>query len=465
MKQKSLCAMVMVWTLILCTACGGKSQNVPTESSAQQVETKQEVADASKNSAYPPGTLEIWTYGMPEYMRIYFQDYIDREDTPVEDVTVEMVNYSGESEVRQQIMLNLTAGTIDDLPTAISTFPVSMQVLVENDILKDLTPYLAQYEDKFVEGAFEQATYNGKIYGLPYVLQPKMMFYNQDIFDEYGVDPARMSTFEGYLEAGRELKEKSNGKVYLSFVDPASYTWRYWFRRGLMPQADAHIWDREGNVAFDQDEGTMKAFQYFDTLFTEDLLLNVGCFSADQYEAARQGEIATFYIESFWDSYLRSNLADMSGSWRCMPAPVFEDIGTAGAQVIGMYCIINREDNPYTDLFIDMLLDFHFNTEQRNAWSEKMLDMNLPTEHPITRELLDDPYWSEASDYYGGQSYRRMVTESFENPSPNLLVCENDSEADTIISNELEKYVAGAQDMDATIANIGKELRSQLKLE
>lgn len=175
--------------------------------------------------------LTIWSYGTPEYMRIYFQRYLDRLNT---GLTAEMASYSGEAEVRQQIMMTVNAGAMDDLPTAISTFPVSMQVLVEAGLLADITDYVTPYLDRFVEGAFDQATYNGRIYGMPYTLQPKMMFYNQDIFDQYEIDPQRMSTFEGYIEVGRELLEKSDGKVKLSYVDPGSYTWRYWFRRGLM---------------------------------------------------------------------------------------------------------------------------------------------------------------------------------------------------------------------------------------
>ena len=30
-----------------------------------------------------------------------------------------------------------------------------------------------------------------------------------------------MSTMDGYAEAGRLLKEKSGGEVYLSYIDPA----------------------------------------------------------------------------------------------------------------------------------------------------------------------------------------------------------------------------------------------------
>ena len=420
---------------------------------------------AGEAAAYPDGKMTFWTYGMPEYMKRYFDGYARREDSGAQGVEIEMVNYSGEAEVRQQVMMTLTSGSVEDLPTAISTFPVSMQVLAENGVLKDLTEYVEPYLDEFIDGAFDQATYNGRIYGIPYALQPKMLFYNNDIFEEYGIDPERMATMEGYLAVGEELKEKSNGEVYLSYVDPGDYTWRYWFRRGLMPQANGKIWSDDGaSVVFDTDPGTRLAFETFQTMFEGGMLYNAATFQPAQYEAAREGKIATFYLESFWDSYLRGNLADMSGSWRCMPAPVFEEVGTAGARAIGMYCVIDKADDPYTELFIDMMLDFNLNVEARNAWSDEMIAEDLPTEHPITKTLLEDPYWSQPSDYYGGQSYKQMVTKSYENQSPNLPVTENDAEADTIISAELEKYVAGAQDMETTIANIGTQLRQKLNM-
>ena len=63
------------------------------------------------------------------------------------------------------------------------------------------------------------------IYALPDSVRPQVLFYNKAIFDEYGIDPEMMKTMDGYIEAGRQLKEKSNGEVYLSYIDPTSKTW------------------------------------------------------------------------------------------------------------------------------------------------------------------------------------------------------------------------------------------------
>ena len=68
------------------------------------------------------------------------------------------------------------------------------------------------------------------------------------IIEKYGIDPNDMDTIEGWIDVGRKLKAASNGEVYLSYVDPGSRAWRYWGRRGLLPQAEARIWDEKGDI-------------------------------------------------------------------------------------------------------------------------------------------------------------------------------------------------------------------------
>lgn len=280
------------------------------------------VGAQTKGFKAPPGKMVIWAFGQPKFLQLQIDDYFQRNPSEVQGVTAEVVATKGEEEVRQKTMLAYASQTWDDMADVISTFPVSMQAMAEAGVLMDVTSYLAPFKDKFVAGAYDQALYKGRLWALPRSLRPQLLFYNRQILEKYGIDPKQMTTFEGYLEVGRKLKAASNGQVFLSYEDPGSRTWRYWGRRGLMPQAGARIWDDDGNVVIDKDAGALKALQYFETLHKEGLLFNSVILQPPLYQATREGKIATFYIGAFYDEFLKANDKDMAGAWRVMAPPV-----------------------------------------------------------------------------------------------------------------------------------------------
>ena len=417
---------------------------------------------AFSKDTFPAGEMELFSYGNPQYRLQYFDDFLERNSDIASGVTVKIVQTKGEADVRQKVQMSYMSGAYDELPDAISTAPVSMQALAEAGILVDMTDFVESVKDKIVDGAFDQILYNGRYYGFPRSLRPQLLFYNVEIFEKYGIDPKEMDTIEGWIEVGRKLKEASNGEVYLSYIDPGSRTWRYYGRRGLMPQANARIWDEEGNIVIDKDPGTKLALETLDTLYSEGLLFKSAIFNPPLYDATREGKIATYYIGAFWSEFLRQNLPDMEGKWRVMPAPMFTDIGTRGAPVVNIEALIKKPKMPYAEFYKKFMLDFHFNGEARNAWTTKMVEQNAPYPNPITKELLADPFWKEPSAYYGGQSFREAEGIGLQNPSENLRVTVKDAEADQIISAELEKYVAGDQTMAQAIENMGKVLESRI---
>jgi multiple sugar transport system substrate-binding protein len=419
-------------------------------------------AAAPAEGGFPPGTMTLFGYGNPQYWLQVFTNFLEDNPDVAPGVTVTMVQTEGEADARQKIQLSFTAGAYDELPTATASAPVSMKALADGGVLLDVTEYVEQFEDRFVPGTLDQLYYKGHIYCLPKDLRPQMLFYNQEIFDEYGIDPADMATMEGYIEVGRKLKEASNGEVFLSYVDPGNFTWRYYGRRGLMPQANARIWDEEGNVVIDTDPGAKLALNTLATLNDEGLLYSSNIFQPPLFEATREGKIATYYIGAFWDEFLRQNLPDMEGKWRVMNAPVFEEIGVGGAPVIGLECLINKPDSAYADLYKLIWEDYQFNPEARQKWTDQMVEQNAPYSNPIAIELLEGPFWQEPTPFYGGQSFRAAEAAGLQNPARNLVVTEKDAEADTIISAEIEAYVAGNQTMDEAIANMGRNLRERI---
>ena len=125
------------------------------------------------------------------------------------------------------------SGATDDLPDAAMLDPVTIQDLAKAGLLKDETEYLTPLIDKMVDGATTDATISGHIYALPDSVRPQVLFYNKAIFDEYGIDPEMMKTMDGYIEAGRQLKEKEQRRslliLYRSYQQDLEILGTSWF--------------------------------------------------------------------------------------------------------------------------------------------------------------------------------------------------------------------------------------------
>ena len=412
---------------------------------------------------YPAGTLTIYMNGNPQYRQQYFETWLEEHRDIAPEVEVEFVQVESNADAREKVTMTALAGATEDLPDTVFLDRLNLMNLVEADLLLDETEFLSPLGDKMVDGVVDEGIVQEKMYGLPDSVRPQLLMYNKAIFDQYGIDPEMMATMDGYIEAGRQLKEKSNGEVYLSWIGSNDMTWKCWGRRGLMPQANAKIWDDEGNVVIGQDEGTKLALGTLDTLYSEGLLMRVEMYDPAMYDATNNHQIATYYLGAYWDEFMRQNCQATAGEWRVMSAPVFEEVGTAGAPVSSYMCIVNKgEDTVYQGLLEQIWHDYTFDSASRMAWTESMEEQNAPYSNPISLEMLEDEFWKEPSDYYGGQSFREWEALTLQNGSANLIATPQDAEGDTIISAEIEKYVAGSQTMEQAIANMDANLKAKI---
>lgn len=458
--KKRIFAVLMLITLLMGVFSGCTDKSPATDTTANGTEEGE--AQSNNKKVFPAGKIVIYGYGQPQYLQQYYDAWLEKNRDIAPEVTIEIVQTEGAADTREKITMTYAAGAYDDLPDAFYIDPVNLIDMAQGDLVKDVTDIITPLKDQLVDGAANDATIANKIYALPESVRPQVLLYNEKVFEEYGIDPSRMSTIEGYIKVGRELKEKSNGEVYLSYIDPGSRTWRYYGRRGLMPQANAKIWGEDGEVVIDTDPGAKLAFETLDTMYSEGLLLKTAIFEPALYDEIREGQVATFYIGAFWDEFLRKNVAETAGNWKVMSAPVFDSVGVAGAPVSSYFAIVNKPGGEYAELIEKLWNDFHFDAQAREEWVNAMEEQNAPYANPITKELLADDFWKEPSEFYGGQSYREMEGKALENGATNLTITPQDGEADKIISVELEKYVAGDQTMDEAIKNMGNNLRNKI---
>ena len=95
--------------------------------------------------------------------------------------------------------------------------------------------------DDFIDGAKTAATVDGKVYGVPALIDNLAIIYNKDLFDAAGVDyPTADWTWDDFRAAAKALTDPA--KKQFGFAFPASAdedtVWHY----------DAMLWEAGGDI-------------------------------------------------------------------------------------------------------------------------------------------------------------------------------------------------------------------------
>ncbi len=74
-------------------------------------------------------------------------------------------------------------------------------------LLADMTDYLPTITKQIPESALDTYRVDGKLYGVPWVSKPTILYYNVELLEQAGVDPSELDEWEGFLGAVEKLKQ------------------------------------------------------------------------------------------------------------------------------------------------------------------------------------------------------------------------------------------------------------------
>jgi multiple sugar transport system substrate-binding protein len=181
----------------------------------------------------------------------YYEPLIEEFNEIYPYITVEMSESGDEADVFETIVFNL-----DDL--------------VEDGVILSLDPFIEQDESfdlsDFYEGTVELCSNEGKVWMLPTEVLMKVVYYNKDLFDVYGVP---------YPEAGWTWDDFLN--TALALRDPQADVFGYAETDGLVDSL-AFIYQHGGKVVDDMqnpsrvtldDPLTIEAMEWYARLVVE----------------------------------------------------------------------------------------------------------------------------------------------------------------------------------------------------
>lgn len=300
-------------------------------------------------------TFWSWAPNIDEVVEIW------NEANPDVQVTV-----SDQGAGEEVVTMMLTASQAGSPPDLVQAEYQSLATLASRDAVADLSDYTDQAEEEFPENIWEQVTMGtDEVYAIPQDSGPMMLFYREDLFDEFGLEVP--TTWEEFAEVGREVRDEDPDRYITSFsaTDPG------WFA-GLSQQAGATWWETEGdawNVTVD-DEPTLQVAEYWDELVRDDVVHEGPMYTPEWNAALNDGSILTWPSAVWAPGVLMGNAEDTLGDWSMAPLPQWEEgenaTGHWGGSATGV-----ATDTPHEEAAAEFALWLNTEPEAIQALAEE----------------------------------------------------------------------------------------------
>jgi multiple sugar transport system substrate-binding protein len=382
-RISALIATAAVAALTL-TACGSGGDDTAAPGSADDL---QAALDAG-------GELTYWTWTPTGQAQAdaFMAEY------PNVDVTVVNAGTAGDEYTKLQNAIKAGSGA----PDVAQIEYYALQQFAISDGLLDLTQYgLDSLEDSFTASTWDAVNIGGALYGLPQDSGPLILMYNQEVFDQFGIDvPA---TWDDYVAAAQTLHDADPTKFITNDAGDPGYA------NPMIWQAGGHPYTVDGtDVTIDlQDEGTQRWADMWNQMLEPGYLSDIPTWSDDWYKALGDGTIASIVTGAWMPGILESSVPDGAGKWRVAPVPSYDGSAATSENGGSSQAVIKQTDDPaLAAAFLQWL-----NTSDESI-STFLDGGGFPS---TTKQLTDQAFLDAAPEYYGGQEINKVLVAASDN--------------------------------------------------
>ncbi|WP_219468715.1 ABC transporter substrate-binding protein [Nonomuraea rhizosphaerae] len=210
--------------------------------------------------------------------------------------------------------------------------------------LYDLTDLIAPHRDKVAPYKLSVNTVGGKIFGVPWDLDPGLLWYREDILQDTGVDPAAIATYDDLLSAARTVQEK-NPRTKPIHLDKNPFLGQLWLEM-MANQQGTSLTDAQGKLRLDSPE-YRRVLGWVREVVKGGLATHAPYLEPADINTLDGGQ-QVFVPWAIWWSFAPQQLLKATkGKWRAMPLPAWTPGGArSGAMGGSSFVIPAKAKNP-----------------------------------------------------------------------------------------------------------------------
>lgn len=280
----------------------------------------------------------------------------------------------------------------------------SIPDFVVNNLAEDITEYVGEDADTFVDWQWQTGVLGENVYAVPQASGPLGMYYRQSAFEELGIDAP--STWEEFKAAAEEIRA-ADGDRYIAAFAFNQAPWMV----GLAQQAGAQ-WFTAEEDAWRVDitgEPTMKMAEYWQELIDEDLVKIQADMSSEWNADIQDGDVLSWISGSWADAILRGTAPDTSGDWAVAPVPQWDSGEQVSATWDGGSASVVLRGTDHPEAAAEFALWLNSDPESVNILT------NVGAGWPAIEDTGEIDTLQEAPEifeFYGGQDIWDVFAES-----------------------------------------------------
>ncbi|MEV5515445.1 sugar ABC transporter substrate-binding protein [Streptomyces flaveolus] len=274
-------------------------------------------------------------------------------------------------------------------------------------VARDITDLVGDgLRRKLLPQALGQTTFEGRVFSVPLDVEPMVMHYRADLFDHYGLRPAR--TWDEFAEQAATVRRTAPGRRLVLFPTDgmtqfAAYAW----------QAGAQWFDTSRgawNVSL-ADAPSRRIADYWQRLIDRDDVF-VNAVESRQSDAQLGNGLVLTRLSGAWDAGAQMNARPgQKGQWRIAPLPQWDTAGpSVGMHGGSTFAVTKDSRHPEAAMeFIEWQVSHPDALRARLSSGTSSQYPAAPALVPVGREAFD-------RSYYGGQDIYGL----FEQEAPKI---------------------------------------------
>jgi ABC-type glycerol-3-phosphate transport system substrate-binding protein len=194
------------------------------------------------------------------------------------------------------------------------------------ELLWDFTDFQKEYQGQLVESLQNDLlSADGRYLGIAPDYGPSVLYYNQQLVEELGIDVSTIKTWNDYLEIGKRIStQRPDLYVHVTYYPAGEWGSNYW--RLFAQGAGANIYD-ENNKIIRDNVRAKEVTKLFYQLMTEVKTLKATVNDPSVYDAIRNNKLVFWPKNSYEAGQMRQQLPDFEGKWAAIPQPLMDEQG------------------------------------------------------------------------------------------------------------------------------------------